>query len=76
MKKNAVGVRGMRLERNDTVIEAYLFNPVSEGEEQPIENYPLFSTKQEEQTIESKISSKWLSSLRLARRDTKGSRIQ
>lgn len=74
MKKNAVGVRGMRLERGDFIIGAYVFDPVEEEVTESLDSYPLFSP--EKKTVQDKeIDIHLLSSLRLARRDTKGSRM-
>lgn len=76
MKKNSVGVRGMRLEKNDLVAEACVFTPI-ENIRNELASYPLFNAEKELQVNENKTDDKieLYSSLRLAKRDTKGSRI-
>lgn len=112
MKKNAAGVRGMRLERNDYLIDAYVFEPIDNLDtvrNDNISSLPLFSMINERDKFESNkndaeiqgenidnignepvvitqnelrndkddlITREWLSTLRLARRDTKGSKVK
>jgi len=77
MKKNSVGVRGMRLEKGDCINNAELFIPI-ENSSTELNSFPLFrnmSENIEDETDETDKKIKFYSSLRLARRDTKGSRV-
>ena len=77
MKKNSVGVRGMRLERGDCINNAELFIPI-ENSSTELNSFPLFrnmSENIEDETDETDKKIKFYSSLRLAKRDTKGSRV-
>lgn len=74
MKKNSVGVRGMRLEKGDVIEEAEVFTPI-EDENNELNSFPLFRNINDnvEEKADKKIS--FYSSLRLAKRDTKGNRV-
>ncbi len=77
MKKNSVGVRGMKLEKGDCINNAELFIPI-ENSSTELNSFPLFrnmSENIEDETDETDKKIKFYSSLRLARRDTKGSRV-
>ena len=77
MKKNSVGVRGMRLEKSDCISDAEIFVPI-ENSSTELNSFPLFrnmSENIEDETDETDKKIKFYSSLRLAKRDTKGSRV-
>lgn len=77
MKKNSVGVRGMKLEKGDCINNAEPFIPI-ENSSTELNSFPLFrnmSEDIEDETDETDKKIKFYSSLRLAKRDTKGSRV-
>lgn len=74
MKKNSVGVRGMKLEKGDCINNAELFIPI-ENSSTELNSFPLFRNMSEDIEDETDKKIKFYSSLRLARRDTKGSRV-
>ncbi len=74
MKKNSVGVRGMRLERGDLIEKAEVFTPIENSDDE-LKAFPLFRDISDDVNMETDKKIRFYSSLRLAKRDTKGSRV-